>query len=199
MIKMTYLHLFLVLLLGVYSCYAEEISLTINNLKLDKDNLQFDFVLTNNTANPIWFCSDINAKSTMNYEIEINKKEILFRFASITVPPNIFLDEPIWTKYLKLESKKDFKGNIKAKVPIHEMSYFLRKKSNESLQAVTYADTIKLKIGVYKMNLEEYKKVCCRDDSNSQEAFVNCFWAEKNKEHIIKTQINNQNIPITIR
>jgi len=197
MVKMIYPAIFSVLLISVLSCHAEEISLTIDSIRLDENNLQFDFTLTNNTENPIWFCRDIDDKSTKDYEIKTDKKEIAFRFVSVTVPPNIFLEEPIWAKYSKLESKKNFKGSIKVKVPLHELSYF-EEKSKESLQTVSYADILNLEIGIYKINLEEYKNVCCRDDSNSQNAFINCFWAEKNKEQIIETHIGNQKIPIRV-
>ena len=195
---MIYLSIFSVLFAGMSPCYAEEISLTINNLELNENNLQFDFVLTNNTGKSIWFCRDIDDKSTIDYEVKTDKKGIVFRFANVTVPPNIFLEEPIWAKYSKLKSKKKFKGSIKVRVPVHELSHF-EKKSNKGLQTVNHADTLSLEIGVYNKKLEEKKKECCRDDSNSQNAFVNCFWAEKNKEQIIKTQIKNQNIPIIVQ
>lgn len=198
MAKLSYLSFFLALLASVSSCHAEEVSLTIDNLRLEKDNLQFDFVLRNNTDTPIWFCKDIDDKSSIDYEIKIDKKEISFKFISVTVPPNIFLEEPIWARYSKLESRSKFKGSIKVKVPISELTYF-KKKTSESLQSLSYADTLNLEVGVYRVNLGEQKKVCCRDDSNSEDAFVNCFWAERNKEQIIKTQLKHQKLPIIIQ
>ena len=129
MVRMIYLSIFSVLFVGMSPCYAEEISLTINNLKLDENNFQFDFVLTNNTGKSIWFCRDIDDKSTIDYEVKTDKKGIVFRFASVTVPANILLEEPIWAKYSKLKSKKKFKGSIKVRVPVHELSHF-EKKSN---------------------------------------------------------------------
>ena len=200
MTKIIYVTIVLFFCLGILSCKAEEVTVTINNLRLDEKKLQFDFILENNTDNTIWFCKDIDDKSEIDYEIKVDekKKRIMIRFVSFIVPQNILLEEPIWAKYSKLHPKKSFRRNIKVEVPISEISP-IRKKESSEVKQIMYANTLILEIGIYKLNLEDYKTQCCRDDSNSQNAFVNCFWAEKNKEQTIRTQMENQKIPVVIQ
>ncbi|MBI1811919.1 MAG: hypothetical protein HYR78_08350 [Nitrospirae bacterium] len=199
MVRMLCASFFLAILLGAFSCRAEEISLVINNLKLKENNLQLDFILTNNTEKPIWFCKDIDDKSSIEYEVKITEKEVSFRFASVIVPKDVLLEEPIWAKYSKLEPGSKFRGSINVNVPLTESVPFKKKTTSDAFQVISFAETLKLEMGVYKADLEARKNECCRDDSNSQVSFVNCFWAEKNKEQIIRQQIENQNIPIIVR
>lgn len=200
MIKIVATALVLVLCYGTLSSQAGEIVLKINNIKkVKKQSLQINYSLTNNTDNSIWVCNDVDDKSGIDYEISFDEKskKLKFRIASIAVPQNILLEEPIWAMYVKLPPKNSLKGTISRSVPLTEIKIFKTKKNAEQ-KLVDFADTVILELGIYKINLEANRSGCCRDDSDGRTMFVNCFWAEKNKEQIVTSQEVNYRVPVTI-
>jgi hypothetical protein len=179
--------------------YCDEgIKLTIEKLIVEKGTMQINYSLFNNSKYQIWFCTDIDAGSEIDYEVKIDKKKLIISFKSIVVPPYILLEEPIWAKYLRLEPGKKFNDSIKVSIPVSEIKYFEENKSSKEVWVQEYANTVALVVGVYEINLEKNKEACCRDDSNSYTSFVSCFWAEENKERLIKSEIKNQKILTTI-
>jgi len=204
MLKTMFAIVIQIILLNVMPCMGEEMKLTITNFRLDSNNLQFEFYLKNNAKSGIWVCEDMDDKSKINYEVKIdeNRKAIKIRFASFQVPKNLLLEEPIWARFRNIPPQMTSKGEVKLKVPVSDVNPVnvdpLKHKDLFKGTKLAYATTLILEIGIYKTNLEKHKMSCCRDDSDSQNAFVNVFWAAKNREQVIKKEIQNLKIPITI-
>lgn len=193
--KMIVLSFMMIFLLNILACHPKDVILTIDNVIVNEKSLQFDFYLTNNTREPIWFCKDMDDRSDIDYQIDIHTNKVMFKYLSVTVPQNIFLEEPIWAKYVKLHPKNIYKGQIKFKLPISNLDPLEEKHTTSDVQ-ISYADTLILEIGYYAKSLEMQKNDCCRDDSNLRNSFVSSFWAEKNHEAIARAQIKYHNIPI---
>ena len=189
---------------NILPCMAEEMKVMINKLRLDSNDLQFEFVLKNNTKSAIWICEDIDDKSKVNYEVKIdeNNKTIKISFANFSVPKGVLLEEPIWARFRNVPPQMTSKGEVKLKLPVTNSNPLnidpLKNKDLYKGTRTEHATTLILEIGIYKMDLKKNKNFCCRNDSNSQNAFVNVFWAEKNREQIVKKEIQNLKIPIWV-
>ena len=185
------------LLLNVLPCSAQKVALELHNLILDSSTLQFDFTVTNNTAKAIWVCEDMDDKSKIDYQVKTdeNRRKVEIKFGNFIVPGHIYLEEPIWARFRKLPPKGSLSGNVRLKVPLHNVNPIKQEEESSNIR-IGYVNDLTLQICVYEVDLEKLKTSCCRGDSDSQKAFVNCFWAEKNKGRIIKKEVRNLKIPI---
>lgn len=179
----------------------DSVKLTIYDFNQNSHKLTFEYEIQNDSDSSIWICQAVDSKIPLQYEIKLDEKEksVRIRQASFEVPANIFLEEPIWGKYIKIESGKSFRGKVKLELPLQETNPIKLKSSKSEHTSEYIAKQLIFDIGIIPQDLSKLKNNALRDDSSENIAYVSGFWVEENPESICTRIVKNTAIPCQVR
>lgn len=186
-----------VVLLGqVIGCANQKVQKMINveNIKTTSKKFEFEYKIKNKYAHDIWICDDIDVyNNNIRVETKIEEKALRIKSKSFVVPKDILLEEAIYSKYIRLTPNNTYEGQISLKLPVVNMSPINLNARDEIRNKITkiLKDVI-FEVGFYK---EDLSKKGLTKKNNPNVAYVNCFWAEKNREDSLSVEIKDVRIP----
>lgn len=182
--------------INIINYQQSNVNLEVFNVNKSSNQFSFEYKLTNNSEKPIWVCRDSDSKSQIKYTILIDAEKALIQQKSIKVPDSIFLEEPIWGEYVKIEKKGNYKDKISLNLPLNEMNPFKSKKPSSSEAFIV--KRLIFEMGVFKEDLIKLKPDL-QDGSSKNIAYISCFWVEKHPEELLSVEIDNVSLPCIIK
>jgi len=173
--------------------------LRIDNIEQDQQQLTITSAIENNSGSAVWVCESMDSTIPLQCEVGIDDASKLARVtqASFKIPADVFLEEPVWAKYVKLEKEGIFTGKTNLVLPLREADPIDPDRgSSDALKSIT-VEKLVFEIGIVTEDLSRLKGTACRGNSSDEVAYVSCFWIEENPEQIISQTIENVSIPCT--
>lgn len=167
---------------------AHDLTLHVQKTSYKDKIIEIEYEVQNTSSHNIWVCTSNNRNEYPNFESHVlkNEKKIVIQIKSFAVPPDVYLEEPIFAKYQRLLPGKSKRLKLNIELPVYDYSPLKLNKANFlNLEQLLL---IKIEIGYFDKDLDKDTE-CCLKTSSVEELLVNCFWAEKNKEKSVSIEI----------
>lgn len=178
------------------SCSSEKgIVLQVTGVETDSEIIAVTYNCRNNLNEAIWICAAADVSGNRIFQCEIlGKDELKLSIRSVSVPENIDLEEPIWTKYVRIKQGESHGNTIRIPRPVREALFF----PPEGAKAKTFDGPIskfRLEVGCYRNSeLIGMKKSLRRDDSTDDTLILSCFLNEQIEETVLTAIVEKSDL-----
>ncbi len=197
--KGLYINITIVSLLTILTaCSESKINVHINTMDITDKEVVVRYQVYNKSKNDIWVCTNMDIINGKEYNVKLHKfrKIVKVQLTNRKIPYSMNLEEPVYAKFIKIRPTETYNGIIKLNSPIEETSYVA--KNNLTPTMIEYFDKISIEIGTYDKIIDDNKNKCCSKESTDDVAYVNCFWARKNKADLLYCKVKNLKLPVRV-
>ena len=173
--------------------------LSIQNLNVSDQKLEFDYKIKNSYPMPIWVCVDVEAyEDEIQVSTVISKEKGVISLKSFDVPMHILLESPIWTKYARITSGSTFEGRISLILPLSNMSPLNFSGENSISLNLINIEQIVFEVGFFKGDLASKVSASVELDKSGHIAHISHLWEERNKALVATSNLVGKEIPCYI-